>query len=175
MGNTKIEKLGLQSTFLPTYHKSNRNLSETARKLTAIAGEKISVMAVSRYIDSLEKEEDIRIPKKPDTKRAVRDAWVEEKEIIVGFYQEVIETAMDVLRNAKTDKEKSFAVGTAMQTLSKALDMHGFSKPSVQLNQQFNSTVVIKERGEELRQVLNKYVNGSTELVLKELLDIFSH
>jgi len=173
MIQSKIAEFNLQSQFLPIYHKSNRNITETARELSDIAGETISNMAVTRYLKTIKKTKP-KLPTRRDTKEEVQKVWLEEKDIIVGFYQEVIQKAVGILRNAKTDRDALSAISVTMQTLNKALESHGIGGgPKVQINQQFN-TIVIDEKKDQLLKVLRKYVNGNSNEFLNDLREVFA-
>jgi hypothetical protein len=146
MRPSKIEKLNLQTQFLPIYHKTGGNELQTAKLLSQLAGEKISHMAVRRYLKSLDvidEVKDVATAKHESVKRQ----WLEEKDNIITAYQAIIQKALIPLKNAKTDKQIKEAVPVALSALQRAMNMHniGNTNSQVQINQQFNFDNAKKE------------------------------
>ena len=160
MYSSKIEKLNLQTHFLPIYHKTNGNELETAELLSKIAGEKVSNMAVRRYLKKLDEIEEVKEPAKVK-RQQVQKEWLEEKHNIITAYQAVIQKALIPLTNAKTDEEILRAVPIALAVLQRAMNEHSFgmNNPQVQINQQI---VVFENWMKEFLQIVKEETDGST-------------
>ena len=174
MRPSKIEELNLQSQFLPIYHKTNRNISETARQLSKIAGVEISNMAVKRYINSFERIKKITLPKKPDTVEAVVGYFTQDKGKTEAVNFKFEEDGLEIyehIRNDpnKTDEEKLEALDLVKNKIfARALDHHGIGvKASTQVNIQNN--IIIEETLDRIAEVLKRKVNGDSDSIISEL------
>lgn len=160
MAISKIEKLNLQTQFLPIYHRCGGNELQTAKELSKLAGEKISHMSVRRYLKSLDVIDEVKDVAKAKHE-SVQLQWIEEKQNIITAYQAVIQKALIPLKNAKEDKDILRAVPVALAVLQRALNEHSFgmSKPEIQINQQI---IVFEQWMKDFLQIVREESDGST-------------